>query len=78
MEDGKEHLYSVDFCIIALFFYNKNYFNLQTYKGFSEFFPQRVKHQHLKFSVAVCSSVREGAWGEELALPPPPPSALFV
>ena len=27
MENGREHLNSVEFCIIALFFYNKNSFN---------------------------------------------------
>ena len=51
MENGREHLNSVDFCImIVLFFYSKNSFNPRTYKGvggggldatplrFSEFF----------------------------------------
>ena len=51
MENGREHLNSVDFCImIVLFFYSKNSFNPRTYKGvggldatplrFSEFFPR--------------------------------------
>lgn len=55
MENGREHLNSVDFCImIVLFFYSKNSFNPGTYKGmgrggggldatplrFSEFFPR--------------------------------------
>ena len=34
MENGREHLNSVDFCImIVLFFYSKNSFHPRTYKG---------------------------------------------
>ena len=40
MENGREHLNSVDFCImIALFFNSKNSFNPRTYKEVGDYMP---------------------------------------